>query len=119
MRSLVMILIVAATLASVVFCISYGVRSPWYSSLVGRMQFTKSLCLCVALLNSCINVVFRSYPGQMIVITIIAAALAGALWFQVYVLLRIQSGKLDSNRHYGKPVPHNRRKDDVKELKGN
>lgn len=112
MRSLLVISIVAAALASIVFCISYGVRSPWYNSLVGRMQFTKSLCLCVSLLLTVVNIFFHGYRGQLVVSTIVISCLAIALWFQVIVLLRIQSGALNQNRHYGEPVAHNRRKGD-------
>lgn len=102
MRSLLVFAVVAAALASVVFCIAYGVRSPWYKSLVGRMQFTKSLCLCAALLLTVTNVFFHGYRGQLVVSSIVLVCLAIALWFQVVVLLRIQSGSLDHNRHYGK-----------------
>lgn len=89
MYAALMTLILIATAASVTFTLLFGIRSPWYRNRVGKMQFTKSVCLSATLVLTVVNRL-ATYPGQVIISFAVLTALCVALWIQVVVLLKEQ-----------------------------
>lgn len=104
-----MIPIIGATLASATFTVMFGVRSKWYTSPVGKMQFQKSLTLTAVLILILINNWVKSdYPFRETIRYIVYYALTLALVKQVRTLWMVQKGKIQG------PI-YGRRHDDVKD----
>lgn len=80
-----------ATVASWTFTFLFGLRSrPWKrGNIVGKMQFSKSLCLSMTLLLTLVNRWF-DYPGKLYITFGVLCLLTVALCAQVVVLLKIQ-----------------------------
>lgn len=86
------VLFILATVASWTFTLLYGFRSrPWRKgNSVGKMQFSKSVCLSMTLLLTLANRWF-DYPGKLYITFGVLCLLTVALWAQVVVLLKNQN----------------------------
>lgn len=97
-------LITIAAPGQTLFVLIYGLRSPWYKSLLGRALFTKSLALALLLDISLVGHWWPTYPGQKpIGIVVVGLVLIGA-WMQLVALIH---EKLSSqpDRFGGRPQP--------------
>lgn len=101
--TLILPLFFVALVPAVSFPLLYFFRSPWRTTLVGRMMMTKSSAVATILLVSLIRFLVPDAPGRDLFIALAYAFLDTALFVQCFVLLREQHHD-DEDGHTGAEV---------------
>jgi hypothetical protein len=82
-------LVAFAVLPATGFTLVYGLRSPWYRSLLGRALFTHALGMALLIDISVAYKMFGDdYPGRDVVSISVYAVIIAGTWAQFIALLR-------------------------------
>lgn len=84
------VLLIAAAIPAILFPILYFFRSPWRSTVVGKMMMTKSSAIGLVFTLSLLFRFVPAFPGKYWIAAGAYGYLAFALWFQTRVLIGIQ-----------------------------
>lgn len=81
---------IAATVAANAFIILYSLLARWWRNALGWNIFSFMLAVALILDHSVITLLWRDYPGRIIVRAFLFTALAVVMWWRVIILIFVQ-----------------------------